>query len=81
MILGRVAKTTYQAAPLAVIVQLLGALVDAVLPIVTAYFAAQTTTALAAAYAGSESAGGQAIEYVIITALLGVLAVGWSSVQ
>lgn len=80
-ILAEVAKTTFRAAPLAVVVQLLGAVVDAVLPIITAYFAALTTTALAAAYAGDADAGGRAIWYVILTALLGIAATGWSSVQ
>jgi ATP-binding cassette subfamily B protein/ATP-binding cassette subfamily C protein len=50
--LWRVAKTTYRAAPLAVFVKLLNALIDAILPIVTAYFAALSTTALADAFAG-----------------------------
>lgn len=77
----QVAKITYDAAPLAVFMQLAGAVISAILPIVTTYFAAQTTTALAEAYAGDHSAGGRAIEFVIITALLGVLMTGWSSLQ
>ncbi|MEO5949456.1 MAG: ABC transporter ATP-binding protein, partial [Candidatus Saccharimonas sp.] len=80
-VLGKVAKTTYQAAPLAVIVQLLGAVVDAILPLATAYFAALTTTALAAAYAGDASQGEQAIWYVIVTVLLGVCSLAWTSIQ
>jgi ATP-binding cassette subfamily B protein/ATP-binding cassette subfamily C protein len=80
-ILGEVAKTTFRAAPLAVVSQLIGAVIDAVLPIVTAYFAALTTTALAAAYAGNADAGGQALWYVMVTALLGVASTAWSSVQ
>jgi len=81
LVLAEVAKTTFRAAPLAVVTQLLGAIVDAVLPIVTAYFAALTTTALAAAYAGNPDAGGQALWYVVITAMLGIALTGWSSVQ
>ena len=80
-ILAKVARETYHAAPFAVIIQLFGALINAVLPLITAYFAALTTTALAAAYSGDGAAGQQAIWYVIITALLGVTSVAWSSVE
>jgi ATP-binding cassette subfamily B protein/ATP-binding cassette subfamily C protein len=76
-----VAKTTYKAAPLAVVVQLAGAIISAVLPIVTTYFAALTTTALADAYAGNPHAGGQAMIYVIVTAALGILMTAWRSVE
>lgn len=76
----RVAHTTYQAAPLAIIVQVTGSIITAVLPIVTTYFAALTTTALAAAYAGDPTAGDKAIEYVIITAVLGACLTAWTSV-
>lgn len=77
----RVARLTYGAAPLAVIVQLAGSILTAVLPIVTTYFAAQTTTALAEAYAGDHTAGGRAILFVIITAALGIFMTAWSSLQ
>jgi ATP-binding cassette subfamily B protein len=76
-----VAKITFQAAPSAVLMQFAGAIITAVLPIITTYFAAQTTTALAQAYAGSQTAGGQAIEYVIITAALGLLMTAWGSIS
>ena len=76
-----IAKITYQAAPLAVVTQLIGAVISAVLPIVTTYFAAQTTTALAEAYAGDTGAGQRAIEYVIITAILGIGMTTWTSIQ
>jgi ATP-binding cassette subfamily B protein len=77
----RVAKLTFRAAPLAVIVKVTGSIVTAVLPIVTTYFAALTTTELAKAYAGSESAGEQALLFVIITAMLGVAMTAWSSFE
>ena len=77
----RVASLTYRAAPLAVIMQLAGAVITAVLPIVVTYFAALTTTALAEAYMGNSGAGQSAIRYVIITALLGILMTAWQSVQ
>lgn len=76
-----VAKITYKSAPLAVITQLAGAVITAVLPIVTTYFAAQTTTALADAYAGNAAAGERAIQYVIITAALGIIMTAWSSLE
>jgi ATP-binding cassette subfamily B protein/ATP-binding cassette subfamily C protein len=77
----RVAKLTYKAAPLAVIMQLCGSVVSAVLPIVTTYFAAQTTTALAEAYAGDHLAGQRAIVFVIVTAILGIAMTAWTSLQ
>jgi ATP-binding cassette subfamily B protein/ATP-binding cassette subfamily C protein len=76
-----VAKLTYKAAPFAIIVQLLGSLITAILPIVTTYFAAQTTTALAEAYAGDHTAGNRAILYVVITAALGIALTAWSSLS
>lgn len=77
----RVAKISYKASPLAVGIKIAGAVITAVLPIVTTYFAALTTTALAEAYAGDESAGTRAIWYVVVTALLGVLLTAWSSLE
>lgn len=79
--LFQVAKITYKAAPLMVIVQLVGSIITAVLPIVTTYFAALTTTALADAYAGDQSAGTRAMEYVFITAGLGISLIAWNSVS
>jgi len=79
--IGRVAKLTFKAAPLAVIIKLIGSLVSAILPIVTTYFAALTTTELAKAYAGAPGAGEQAIVYVLVTAGLGVAMTGWSSFE
>lgn len=76
-----VGVTTYRAAPAAATVQLIGSAVTAVLPLVITYFAAKTTTALADAYAGKEEAGEQAIEFVIVTALLGVLLTAWNSIE
>lgn len=76
-----VAKTTYQSAPLAVVVQIIGAIITAVLPIITTYFAALTTTALAEAYAGDPSAGERAMVYVIVTAALGIVMTAWQSLE
>ncbi len=79
--IARVAKITYQASPLAVFIKIAGTIVTSVLPIITTYFAALTTTALAEAYAGDETAGGRALTYVIVTALLGVTLTAWNSVE
>jgi ATP-binding cassette subfamily B protein/ATP-binding cassette subfamily C protein len=79
--IARVAAITYKASPLAVFVKLAGTLITSILPIVTTYFAALTTTSLANAYAGDQQAGAQAIEYVLITAILGVALTAWGSVE
>ncbi len=79
--IARVAAITYKASPLAVFVKIAGTLITSILPIVTTYFAALTTTALASAYAGDEQAGAQALTYVIVTAVLGVALTAWSSVE
>jgi len=79
--IARVAAITYKASPLAVFVKLAGTLITSILPIVTTYFAALTTTALASAYAGDPTAGTRAIEYVLITAGLGVALTAWSSIE
>lgn len=77
----QVAKLTYRAAPLAITVKLIGSIITAVLPIITTYFAAQTTTALAEAYAGDQTAGDRAMLYVLITAGLGVVMTAWNSLD
>jgi ATP-binding cassette subfamily B protein/ATP-binding cassette subfamily C protein len=79
--IARVAAITYKASPLAVFVKIAGTLITSILPIVTTYFAALTTTALASAYAGDQQAGAQAIEYVLITAVLGVVLTAWGSIE
>jgi ATP-binding cassette subfamily B protein len=79
--LWRVAVNTFQAAPLAVVIQLVGSLVTAVLPIITTFFAALTTTALAEAYAGNQAAGQQALVYVLVTAGLGVVMTAWTTLE
>jgi len=79
--IAKVAAITYKASPLAVWVKVAGTLITSILPIVTTYFAALTTTALASAYAGNADAGTKAIEYVIITAILGVALTAWGSVE
>jgi ATP-binding cassette subfamily B protein len=79
--IARVAATTYRAAPLAIVTQITGSVITAVLPIATTYFAARTTTSLAEAYAGNPTAGEEAIVFVMMTAALGVLMTGWQSLE
>lgn len=78
---ARVAKITFLAAPVMVIVQIFGIFITAILPLVVTYFAALTTTALAEAYAGNAAAGQHAITYVIVTAILGIIMTIWRSVE
>ena len=49
---AQVLRVSFRASPAAVVMKVLGSLISALLPLVTTYFAALTTTALAAAYAG-----------------------------
>jgi ATP-binding cassette subfamily B protein len=79
--ISRVAAITFKAAPTAVFVEVAGAIINAVLPIITTFFAALTTTALAQAFSGDHTAGSRAILYVIITASLGIVMTAWSSLQ
>lgn len=75
----RVSSLTFRLSPGAVFMKLFGAVLNASLPIVTTFFAALTTTELAAAYGGDETAGDRAITYVLITAGLGLFMTIWSS--
>lgn len=79
--IGNVAKETYHVAPLASMSQVAGAFIASVLPLVTTFFASLTVTALADAYAGKPEAGQQAIMFVILTALVGVVQMAWSSFE
>jgi ATP-binding cassette subfamily B protein len=79
--IARVAKITFLAAPIMVIMQIIGIFITAILPLVITYFAALTTTALAEGYAGNQVAGQQAIIYVILTAILGIVMTVWRSVE
>src|ERR1041384_1534088 len=72
-----IAQLTWETTPGTIVLQIAGAIITAVLPIVTTYFAALTTTELANAFAGVEGAGGRAITYVIVTAVLGLAMTGW----
>lgn len=77
----QVAAMAYKTAPLAVFIQLFSSLLNAVLPIVTTFFAALTTTALAETFSGQDGASDRVLTYVIITAALGVATTAWSTVE
>jgi ATP-binding cassette subfamily B protein/ATP-binding cassette subfamily C protein len=78
---AQVAVISYRAAPGVVMIRLVGAIITAVLPIVTTYFAALTTSALAAAYVGEAGAKDDVLRYVFITAGLGLVMVVWTAVE
>lgn len=77
----RVAKLSFQVSPSAVVFKVFGAVIYAIIPIVTTYFAALTTTSLANAYNGDPNAGHQAIFYVIVTVILGLFMTVWGSID
>lgn len=77
--LAGVAKFSFNTAPSAVMFKLGGILINSLLPIAITYFAAQTINQLTVAYAGTPGAGKQALTYVVITAVLGLLTTVWSS--
>ncbi len=78
---GQVLAVSARASPGAVAMKIGGSLISAVLPLVTTYFAALTTTALADAYAGETDAGRSALVYVVITVVLGLLWGAFTSVD
>ena len=75
-----IAKLIWQTSPVAIVTQLIGAVLSATLPLATTYFAALTTTSLAEAYAGSGNSN-QLLFYVIATVALGVVTSLWGVVQ
>lgn len=78
---AQVALMAYRTAPLAVFIQVFSSILNATLPIVTTFFAALTTTALAEAFNGQEGASDRVITYVIITAVLGIVTTAWSTIE
>ena len=79
--ISQVAKLSAKIAPLAVFFKSVSAITDAILPLVTTYFAALTTTELANAYNGIEGSGDRALLYVIITTVLGLVTMIWRSID
>jgi len=78
---GKVAVRSFKMAPAVAVTRILDSIVQALLPIATTYYAAQTTTALTNAYAGVDGAAGDAMQYVVITAILGIVAMIWGTVS
>lgn len=76
-----IAILSARTAPIAVFFKVVSALTDAILPLITTYFAALTTTELANAFNGDEASGQRALMYVIITAGLGLFTMIWSSID
>ena len=72
--------TVWQTSPQTIIIQAVGAVLTASLPLATTYFAALTTTALTEAYTGSGDSR-QLLVYVIMTVVLGVMMSFWGIVQ
>lgn len=72
--------TVWQTSPRTIIIQAVGAILTASLPLATTYFAALTTTALTEAYTGGGDSR-QLLLYVIITVVLGVIMSFWGIVQ
>lgn len=79
--IAKVAALSFRIAPGAVLFKLFGAILNALLPFVTAYFAALTTTTLVEAYSGNESAQSLVVMYVIVTTLIGLFGLAWASVD
>jgi ATP-binding cassette, subfamily B, bacterial len=79
--IGAVALMSFKIAPGAVIFKLLGSVINAVLPIVTTYFAARTTTALVSAYGGNQAAKSQVIILILLTAAFGLIMTIWSTLD
>lgn len=72
--------TVWRTSPRTIIIQAIGAVLTASLPLATTYFAALTTTALTEAYTGSGDSR-QLLLYVIMTVVLGVIMSFWGIVQ
>ncbi len=79
--IGSVAANSFRIAPSDAIVRIADSIIQAILPIVTTYFAAKTTTALADAYAGDVQASRDIFFYMAMTALVSVTTLLWSSVS
>lgn len=77
----RVGYTSFRIAPSEAIIRLIDSLVQSILPIVTAYFAALTTTALVGAYSGNQQDARDVFTYLIITVLLGLSSLIWNNIS
>jgi len=76
-----IALISYKAAPSSVIIQVFGAIIDAVFPIITIYFTSATTSSLARVIGGDTMASHDAIVYVLLATLFGVVGTVWTSIS
>ncbi len=77
----RVGYTSFSIAPAEAIIRLIDSVIQSVLPIATAYFAALTTTALVGAYSGNEQSAQNVFMYLIITVVLGLISLTWNNIS
>lgn len=78
---GHVLKVVFKISPLSIAIKLLGGVFDAVLPLATAFFAAQTITEMALVFSGDVNARNRALLYVGLTAVFGLLSAVQSTVS
>lgn len=77
----KVLKISFSISKLAISFKLISTILDSVFPLLTAYFAAQTTTKIAEAFSGVAGAQQAALWYVLLTAILGLLTAAQSSIS
>lgn len=71
--IGSVLKISFKISPSAIGFKFIGSVLDAVLPLLTAFLAAQTITEITRAFAGESGAREAALLYVFLTAGVGLL--------
>jgi ATP-binding cassette subfamily B protein len=76
--LSTVLSTAYRVSPTIVWIKGVDAILNATLPVATAYYAGLTTTALAATFTGVAGAREDALLYVGLTAGIALIQQGWS---
>lgn len=79
--LWNVIKLSVSISKSSVFFKVFNAVLNSVMPLLTAFFAAQTTTSLAAAFSGTPGARGKVVLYVVATTLLGLATAGLSSLS
>lgn len=79
--MASVVRDAFYLSPKIVLIQAVDSVLSAVLPIITTYLAALTTTALADAYIGAEDAVDRVLLYITLTVIVGILSIVWSSIK
>lgn len=69
----KVLRITFKLSPLAIVIKVFDGIFNSITPLVTAYFAGRTITAITEMFNGVVGAERQAIFFVILTALLGLI--------